>query len=34
MEPADQRSDARTFFIAAPAQVVAAMSNPARTARW
>lgn len=35
MEPVAQRSDSRTAFIAAtPAQVYAAMSDPARIARW
>ena len=35
MEPIEQRSDIRSFFIAAtPAQVFAAMSDPARVERW
>jgi uncharacterized protein YndB with AHSA1/START domain len=35
MEPSDERSDSRSLFIAAtPAQVFAAMSDPARVARW
>ncbi len=35
MEPVEQRSDLRSTFIAASAeQVYAAMSNPARVARW
>jgi uncharacterized protein YndB with AHSA1/START domain len=35
MEPLDQRSDARSLFIAAaPAAVFAALSDPARVARW
>lgn len=35
MEPLEQRSDVRSFFIAAtPAQVFAAMRDPARVARW
>lgn len=35
MEPIDQRSDARSLFIAAtPAEVFAALSDPARVARW
>jgi len=35
MEPVDKRSDSRSTFIAAsPAQVFAAMSDPARVARW
>jgi uncharacterized protein YndB with AHSA1/START domain len=35
MEPIDKRSDSRSLFIAAtPAQVFAAMSDPARVARW
>jgi hypothetical protein len=35
MEPIEQRSDIRSFFIAAtPAEVFAAMSDPARVERW
>lgn len=35
MEPIDKRSDSRSRFIAAtPAQVFAAISDPARVARW
>lgn len=35
MEPIEQRSDSRTRLIAAsPAEVFAAMSDPARVARW
>ncbi len=35
MEPIDKRSDSRSIFIpATPAQVFAAMSDPARVARW
>ncbi len=35
MEPVESRSDARQRFIpASPAQVFAAMSDPARVARW
>lgn len=35
MEPIEQRADIQSFFIAAtPAQVFAAMSDPARVARW
>lgn len=35
MEPIEQRSDIRSFLIAAsPAQVFAAMSDPERVARW
>ena len=35
MGPVEQRSDARSLFIAAtPAQVFAAMSDPVRVARW
>jgi uncharacterized protein YndB with AHSA1/START domain len=35
MEPIEQRSDARTLFIAAtPAAVFAALSDPARVGRW
>ncbi len=35
MEPLEQRSDIRSFFIAAtPAQVFAAMRDPVRVARW
>lgn len=35
MEPIEQRSDIRSFFIAAaPTQVFAAMSDPTRVARW
>ena len=35
MEPVEQRSDSRSKFVAAtPAQVFAAMSDPARVARW
>jgi uncharacterized protein YndB with AHSA1/START domain len=35
MEPIDKRSDSRSIFIAAtPAQVFAAMNDPARVARW
>ena len=35
MEPIEMRSDARSMFIAAtPMQVFAAMSDPARVARW
>lgn len=35
METLENRSDSRSTFIAAsPAQVVAAMSDPARIARW
>lgn len=35
MEPVENRSDSRSLFIAAtPAQVFAAMSDPARIARW
>ena len=35
MESAGKRSDSRSLFIAAtPAQVFAAMSDPARVARW
>jgi uncharacterized protein YndB with AHSA1/START domain len=35
MESVDNRSDSRSAFIAAtPLQVFAAMSNPARIARW
>lgn len=35
MEPLEKRSDSRSVFIAAtPAQVFAAMSDPARVARW
>ncbi len=35
MEPIARRSDSRSIFIAAsPAQVFAAMSDPARVARW
>lgn len=35
MEPAENRADTRSLFIAAaPAQVFAAMSDPARVARW
>jgi len=35
MEPVEQRSDSRSIFVAAsPAQVFAAMSEPARVARW
>jgi uncharacterized protein YndB with AHSA1/START domain len=35
VEPVDQRADARSIVIAAsPAQVFAAMSDPARVARW
>ena len=35
MEPIDKRSDSRSAFVAAtPAQVFAAMNDPARVARW
>lgn len=35
MEPVEQRSDSRSKFVAAtPAQVFAAMNDPARVARW
>ena len=35
MEPVEKRSDSRSVFIAeTPAQVFAAMSDPARVARW
>jgi uncharacterized protein YndB with AHSA1/START domain len=35
MEPNDKRSDSRSTFMAAtPAQVFAAMSDPARVERW
>jgi carbon monoxide dehydrogenase subunit G len=35
MEPIDQLSDTRSTFVpATPAQVFAAMSDPARVARW
>ena len=35
MEPIDKRSDSRSISIAAtPAQVFAAMNDPARVARW
>jgi uncharacterized protein YndB with AHSA1/START domain len=35
MQPIDKRSDSRSIFIAAsPAQVFAAMKDPARVARW
>ena len=35
MEPIGKRSDSRSIFIAAtPAQVFAAMNDPARVARW
>jgi len=35
MEPIEQRSDSRSLYVAAsPAQVFAAMSEPARVARW
>lgn len=35
MEPIDKRSDSRSTFIAStPQQVFAAMSDPARVARW
>lgn len=35
MDPVNQRSDSRSLLIAAtPAQVFAAMSDPARIARW
>ena len=35
MEPVEKRSDSRSKFVAAtPAQVFAAMSDPARVARW
>mgnify|MGYP001412079768 CR=1 FL=1 len=35
MEPVESRQDTRSVFIAAtPAQVFAAMSDPARLARW
>lgn len=35
MDPVEQRTDSRSLFVAAtPAQVFAAMSDPARVARW
>ena len=35
MQPIDKRSDTKSTFIAAtPAQVFAAMNDPARVARW
>ncbi len=35
MEPVDKRSDSRSIVVAAtPAEVFAAMANPARVARW
>jgi hypothetical protein len=35
LEPIDKRSDSRSLFVTAgPAQVFAAMSEPARVARW